>query len=52
MRLIIEPTYDAVSRWAANYVCIGASISSSRQRINLSYWVFPQGRRLWACINI
>ena len=20
MRLIIEPTYDAVSRWAANYV--------------------------------
>ena len=37
MRLIIEPTYDAVSRWAANYV---------------ASWVFPQGRRLWACINI
>ena len=50
MRLIIEPTYDAVSRWAANYVA--SCINKFKQRINLSYWVFPQGRRLWACINI
>ena len=51
MRVIIEPDYQALSNWAANYVA-KKSMLPNRQKKSLSFWDFPQGRLRLACIKL
>lgn len=41
MRVIIEPDYQSISNWAANYVA-KKSMQLILQKKNLSFWVFLQ----------
>lgn len=48
MRLIIEPDYEQLSKWAANYVA--AKIKKLiRLQKNLLYWDCLRDRLLWVC---
>ena len=48
MRLIIQPDYQSVSKWAAHYVA--AKIKAAIRHLkNLLYWDAPPVLLRWAC---
>ena len=48
MRLIIEPDYEQLSKWAANYVA--AKIKKANPTAeNLLFWDCLPDRLLWVC---
>lgn len=51
MRLIIEPNYEQLSKWAANYVAAKIKKAILRQRNHL-YWACLQALLPWACTRI
>ena len=50
MRLIIEPNYEQLSKWAANYVA--AKIKKANPTANHLYWACLQALLPWACTRI
>ena len=48
MRLIIEPNYEQLSKWAANYVA--AKIKKANP--TAEYWACLQALLPWACTRI
>lgn len=51
MRLVIEPNYSDLSRWAGNYVA--ARINAANPTAdNPLCWAFPPAAHLWACTAV
>lgn len=48
MRLIIQPDYQSVSKWAAHYVAAKIKAANPTPE-NLLYWDAPPVLLRWAC---
>lgn len=51
MRLIIEPNYEQLSKWAANYVAAKIKKANPTAENHL-YWACLQALLPWACTRI
>ena len=52
MRLIIEPNYEQLSKWAANYVAAKIKKANLAWQRNHLYWACLQALLPWACTRI